>query len=156
MKVGDEGKSRVVPNLNKLLTVTCAKEQSNREDIIKYALFAISNLPDKSAVYATYMALLNLNSHSLAAEICTQAAKALDQAVAANSFSKAKTLLRFFVELANARLLKPGTLADLIYSLIHSHTSSDTLSAGIVAIVYNLPLMVLSRIWTDPARRPRH
>jgi len=142
MKIGDEGKSRLIPNLNKLLTVTCSKEQSNREDIIRNSIFGISYLPDKSGIYATYMALLNLNSHSLALEICTQAVNAFEQAILNNDCSQAKFILRFFVELANAKLLKPLVLTDLIYSLLHSQESYSFLSVGFVAAINNIPFMV--------------
>lgn len=146
MKVGDEGKARLIPNLNKLLTVTCSKEQSNREDIIKDCVFGISHLPDKSGIYATYMALLNLNSHSLTLEICTQAANALGQAVVNNDVSQSKIILRFFVELANARLLAPLALTDLVYALLHSQTSAGSLSAGLAAVIANIPFMVNMRV----------
>ena len=143
MKVGDEGKARLISNLNKLLTVTCSKEQSNREDIIKYCVFGISHLPDKPGIYATYLALLNFNTHSLAVDICNQSVKALEQALSENDLSQTKILLRFFVELANSKLLKPLALTDLIYSLLHSHTSIESLSTGLTAIIMNIPFMVL-------------
>ena len=142
MKVGDEGKDRLVPNLHKLLTVTCSKEQSNHDDIINYCLFGISHLPDKSGIYAAYLALLNLNSHSLSVEICTQAAKLLEHAVTNNDYLQSKILLRFFFELSNANFLKPLALTDLIYSLLHSQASSGTLSAGVMAVVTTIPFMV--------------
>ena len=127
MKVGDEGKDRLVPNLHKLLTVTCSKEQSNHDDIINYRLFGISHLPDKSGIYAAYLALLNLNSHSLSVEICTQAAKLLEHAVTNSAEHEAAqvvfchTAIRIEIQVLEKLVevfLKLG-LADLLQEVYH-------------------------------------
>jgi len=147
MKVGDEGKSRLISNLNKLLSVVCSKEHTHREEIIKNCAFGISRLPDKSGIYATFLAMLNNNSHTLVVDICNQTIRTLEQAISENNVSQAKNIIRFLCELSCSKLLKPLALTDIIYSLLNSHASKSIISCELIAIVMNLPYMVFYSIF---------
>ena len=81
---------------------------------------SVTQLPTKTAVYATLCGLLNVKNGDFGGEIVSRAATDLTQAFHTNNAKAIKLLVRFFAELAKANVIRPAVVLSILGQLLSS------------------------------------
>lgn len=91
---------------------------SNRNNIIRIIIECASELPEKTSIYAALVGLLNVFSYDLGGEIVEAAIQALKDYLRKNKWNEARFLVRFCADLVNCHAVSPGSLINLLESLV--------------------------------------
>ena len=83
-----------------------------------HQIASVSEIPAKASVYGSLVGLLNESNNDIVAQLMDEFNTMLIDSVDASDWFKFKKLLRFYGELVNANVIRPGSYCDLINDLL--------------------------------------
>ncbi len=144
VRIGDDGPAKIVSNLNKLLTVVCSKEHMYKEIIVDLLCTSISCLPDKAAIYASFLALLNIHTHTLVEDTFQEIIKKFYSGIEKCDFLETKNLLKFLIFSVKTNLLKKQNLVDILKYMLMAYKQCPNKEICLVPLIYAFPFIVSS------------
>ena len=117
IRVGED-RRKIPGNIKGLCAVLVDDMEVHRDTIILTAVDCIKNIPTRSGVFGTWIALMNENFRVFVHD-CIQAVHSeLQQALEACDMNATRLLVRHFIELANSRALRPSAIFKLLHSIL--------------------------------------
>ncbi|KAI1301384.1 Nuclear cap-binding protein subunit 1 [Halotydeus destructor] len=90
----------------------------NKQLILQTVCECIAELPEKTGIYSTLVGLINAKNFGFSGEIVESLVKNFKDYMKAYEWVKARSLVRFFADLANCHVITAGSLLNLFESLV--------------------------------------
>ena len=124
-RVGEKSSSSLESNLEGLAGVLETDLPNFKSQILHILVLCAYQLPEKCSIYTTLLGLLNVRNYTCGAEFVEMGLIAMKKLIVSNEYDSARYIVQFLGDLVNCNVVTPGSMINLLDTLIQVTKEQD-------------------------------